>query len=465
MTQATLSRAWVISLASLVFAGGLGYGLYTLYHNAPELIARANRIPTPPPPRGTLEAADGTPIATSTNDTVRLHPLGLSMSQVIGFGERANGKGLSGLERDLQATLATGSTVRLTLDPAVQAIAEQALWKWLQASGSDWGTALVMETRTGKLLAVANGPAFDPTAPRGNPQTDISWRNHAFSVPIEPGSTMKALTAAVLLQEGAATLDSRVDAPMWRKVGGWTINDVIQHPSVLTLREVLEYSSNVGISRLAERLPPDFLYNYMKKLHLADGKPLPAVTVAEPRLRPLAKWGAIEYANATFGQGFLITPLHLTAAYNALANNGVYLPPTLLEGQSAKGEPIFRPEVAQAIRTALGDNAEKIARSAFLPGYYVGGKTGTAQVVINGRYSPSVFSALYAGFIPADNPKVTVVVVFYHPKGERIHGAYIAAPVFHDIAAGLFALWGIPPDFHRLDQLESRNKTGKLANR
>ncbi|MCV5950234.1 penicillin-binding transpeptidase domain-containing protein, partial [Escherichia coli] len=85
--------------------------------------------------------------------------------------------------------------------------------------------------------------------------------------------------------------------------------------ATLTLREVLEYSSNVGISRLAERLPPDFLYSYMKKLHFADGRPMPAVTVAEPKLRPLSKWGAIEYANATFGQGFLITPLHLTAAY------------------------------------------------------------------------------------------------------------------------------------------------------
>lgn len=462
MTQATLSRTWVVSLASLVFAGGLGYGLYTLYHNAPGLIARANSIPTPPTPRGTLEAADGTPIATSTGDAVRLHPLGFSMSQVIGFGERANGKGLSGLERDLETTLAGGGTVRLTLDPAVQAIAEQALWKGLQTSGSDWGTALVMESKTGKLLAVANGPAFNPTAPRGNPQTDLAWRNHAFAVPIEPGSTMKTLTAAMLLQENAATLDSRVDAPMWRKVGGWTINDVIHHPTTLTLREVLEYSSNVGISRLAERLPPDFLYSYMKKLHFADGRPMPAVTVAEPKLRPLSKWGGIEYANATFGQGFLITPLHLTAAYNALANDGVYLPPTLLQDQTVHGERVFRPEVAQTIRKALGDSAEKIARNAFLPGYYVGGKTGTAQVVVDGRYSGTVFSALYAGFIPADAPKVTVVVVFYHPKGERIHGAYISAPVFHDIAAGLFALWGVPPD---LGKLESHNKKGKLANR
>ncbi|MER3483643.1 MAG: dihydropteridine reductase, partial [Meiothermus sp.] len=135
---------------------------------------------------------------------------------------------------------------------------------------------------------------------------------------------------------------------------------------------------------------------------------------------------------------------------------GVYLPPTLLEGQTAKPEPIFRPEVAQAIRKALGDGAEKIARNAFLPGYYVGGKTGTAQVVVNGRYSGSVFSALYAGFFPADKPKVTVVVVFYHPKGERIHGAYIAAPVFHDIAAGLYALWGVPPDFGKLESHDKK---------
>ncbi|MBF6595638.1 MAG: penicillin-binding protein 2 [Thermaceae bacterium] len=460
MTQATLSRTWVVSLASLLFAAGLGYGLYTLYHNAPGLLARANAANVDVPPlRGTLEAADGTPIATSTPDQVRLHPLGLSMSQVIGFGERANGKGLSGLEHDLEPTLSSGRSVRLTLDPNIQAIAEQSLWKWLQISGSQWGTALVMDSKTGKLLAVANAPQFDPTAKRGNPQTDIAWRNHAFAVALEPGSTMKTLTAAVLMQENAVTLDTQVDAGMTRQIGGWTIGDVIDHPKKLTLTQVLEYSSNVGMSLLAERLPPDFLYTYMKKLHFADNRLLPGVSVAEPKLRPLPEWGAIEYANATFGQGFLITPLHLTAAYNAIANDGVYLSPTLLEGQTPRAERIFRPEVAQQLRKALGDNAEKIARDAWLPGYYVGGKTGTAQVVIKGRYSPDVFTALYAGFIPADKPKVTVVVVFYKPKGPRIHGAYICAPVFKEIAAGLYALWGIPPN----PMLESQNKNGTLG--
>lgn len=462
MTQATLKRTWVVSLASLVFAGGLGYGLYTLYQNAPGLIARSNPLPPPPPVRGTVQAADGTPIAASTGDQGRVHPLGVSMSQVIGFGERANGKGLSGLERDLEPTLAGGGTVRLTLDPTVQAIAERALWKGLQTSGSDWGTAIVMESRTGKLLAVANGPAFDPTAPRGNPRDSLAWRNHAFAVPVEPGSTMKTLTAAMLLQENAATLDSQVEAPMSREVGGWRIRDTLRHPATLTLRQVLEYSSNVGMSRLAERLPRSFLYAYMKKLHFTDGRPMAAVAVAEPIVRPLPKWGPLEYANATFGQGFLITPLHLTAAYNALANDGTYLAPTLLEGQTAKPEPVFRPEVAQAIRKALGDSAEKITRYAVLPGYYLGGKTGTAQVVVNGRYSPSVFGALYAGFIPADKPKVTVAVVFYNPKGSRVGGAYLSAPVFREIAAGLYALWGTPPN---LDGLESQNKKGKLANR
>lgn len=460
---ATLHRGWVVILALLAFVLGLGYGFYVLWHNAPSLLLRpASAMVEMPPLRGRLEATDGTPLAISTNHEARLYPLGLSATQLVGFGERSSGKGLSGLELDLEKLLSQGQSLRLTIDPVVQSIAEQALWKGIEATKADWGTVVVMESKTGRLLAVANGPAFDPTAPRRNPQ-DTAWRNHAFAYALEPGSTIKPLTAAVLLEENMVRLDTKVYAPMSRRIAGWTINDVVKHPETLTLSEVLKYSSNVGITTLAERIPRQTLYNFFQKMHFMDKELLPplsyqphiAVQVAAPNVRPLSRWGPAEYANATFGQGFLITPLHLAAAYNILASDGVYRQPTLFEGNTSQSTTVFRPQVARDIRKALTDSLTENAR---LSGYTLAGKTGTAQVVVNGRYSSSVYAALFTGFIPANTPRLTVVVTVFHPKGGRIHGSQVAAPIYRDIAARLFALWGIPP------QLENSSTKGKLIN-
>ncbi len=459
----TLQRDWAVLLAFLLFTLGLGYGLYLLWYNAPSLALRTPANSAQPLLRGRLEAADGTPLALSTPEETRLYPLGPSASQLIGFGERSSGKGLAGLEFDLEPLLAQGQSLRLTLDPQVQAIAERALWKGLQAARADWGAVVVMESQTGRLLAVANGPAFDPSAPRGDPQQDLGWRNYAFAQALEPGSTIKPLTAAVLLEEGQARLDTKVYAPMSRQVAGWTIRDVVKHPETLTLSEVLKYSSNVGITTLAERIPRATLYRFFEKMHFMDKALLPplsqqphvGVQVATPRVRPLPRWGPAEYANATFGQGFLITPLHLTAAYNILASDGFYRQPVLFEGQTGQSAPVFRPQVARDIRRAL---QEGLTENAKLPGYDLAGKTGTAQVVVDGRYSHSVYAALFAGFIPAQTPRATVVVVLFHPKGPRIHGAQVAAPIYREVAAQLLALWGAPP------RLDSKAGKGKLVN-
>nr|WP_245958872.1 penicillin-binding protein 2 [Meiothermus luteus] len=446
--SAALSRGWAVLMAFLVFALSLGYGFYLLWHNAPGLSLQPAASSPTPPLRGRLEAADGTPLALSTPEESRLYPLGLSATQLLGFGERASGRGLAGLELDLEPLLSQGQGLRLTIQPQIQAIAEKALWRGAQSAHADWGTALVMEAQTGRLLAVANAPPFDPTAPRKSAQEDLSWRNHAFTQALEPGSTIKSLTAAVLLEEGVARLGTRVYAPMSRRVAGWTINDVVKHPETLTLAEVLRYSSNVGITILAERLPKATLYRYLERLHLMDKALLPpphpgvVVQVASPLVRPLARWGPAEYANATFGQGFLITPLHLAAAYNTLAAEGTYRQPLLFEGTSGKSAQVFRPEVAQDIRRAL---AQGMTENARLAGYTLAGKTGTAQVVVDGRYSNEVYTALFAGFVPAEKPRVTVVVVIFHPRGGRIHGSQVAAPIYREIAAGLLALWGIPP--------------------
>ncbi|RTH02734.1 peptidoglycan D,D-transpeptidase FtsI family protein [Thermus scotoductus] len=434
MTVGVSRVSWVF-LGLALWVALFGLGLYSLIARPPRLSA-----PLPPaaPPRGTLYAQDGTPLAISLKEG-RYYPLGKSASQLLGFGERGTGKGLEGLERDLNGALEAGRSFTLTLDPWIQAMAERALWEGLARSRGAFGALVVMD-REGNLRAVANGPTFDPLAPRGDPNRDISWRNHAFLVPLEPGSTMKALTAAMLIEEGAASLTTPVEAPMQRVVDEWTIRDVIPHPSVLTLAEVLRYSSNVGISLLAEAMPKEVFYTYMEKLHLTDSRPLPGVRVANPVVSPPGTWSRAAYANHTFGQGFLITPLHLTAAFNTLVD-GLYRPPRLFAQQEGQPERVFSPATARAIRQAL---KEGLAPRASLAGYPLAGKTGTAQVVVNGKYSKEVFTAWFAGFVPGDEPLYTVVVAVHHPKGE-INGSQVAAPIFREVAAGLLAYRGVPP--------------------
>jgi cell division protein FtsI (penicillin-binding protein 3) len=368
-----------------------GFGLWVVLFllGVHALLTRGPGLPAPPPPvpapRGHLYAKDGTPLAVTLKEG-RYYPLGESASQLLGFTERGSGRGLEGLERDLNAGLSEGRAFTLTLDPWVQAMAEKALWEGLRRSRGAFATLIVLD-REGQILAVANGPAFHPLAPRKDPDQDVSWRNHAFLVALEPGSTMKALTAAMLLEEGVATLKTRVEAPMHRVVDGWTIQDAVPHPPSLTLAEVLKYSSNVGISRLAERISKDTFYSYMERL------------------------------------------------------DGLYRPPRLLLGQEARPTRVFSEATAKAVREAL---TQGLAPRASLPGYPLAGKTGTAQVVVAGRYSREVFTAWFAGFVPGDRPLYTVVVAVHHPKGE-IHGSQVAAPIFRKVAAGLLAYAGIPP--------------------
>ncbi|MGQ9735474.1 MAG: peptidoglycan D,D-transpeptidase FtsI family protein [Thermaceae bacterium] len=428
-------RLGLLVLGGFLYLLLLAYGVYALVQTGP----RPQPPPSQKPPeRGRLYAEDGTPLAL-TLEGERFYPLKESMSQLLGFSERNGLRGLEGLERDLDAALAQGHSFTLTLDPWVQAMAEKALWDGLRRSRADFGSLVVL-ARDGGILAVANAPPFDPTAPRRDPRRDVSWRNHAFLVPLEPGSTMKLLTAAILMEEGVATLSTPVSAPMSQRVDGWTIRDVVPHPPRLTLKEVLQYSSNVGISILAEGLPKEVFFSYMENLHLTDPHLLGAVRVGRPVYTPPKTWSRVAYANHTFGQGFLITPLHLAAAVGSLID-GRYYRPYLFLPRRPSAKPVFSPEVAQELRQAL---VEISVPQAKLPGYALGGKTGTAQVIIGGRYSQEVYTAWFAGFVPADRPLATVVVALYHPKGP-IHGSQVAAPVFRDFAARFLAYKGVRP--------------------
>ncbi len=446
MNRVGLNRAWVAGLFALSWLLLFGYGAFLLAPTAPgTLFPRLHAPPPLPHPRGRILAADGTPLAISPRPGTRIYPLGTLAGQVIGYTERAHGrygKGLAGVERRANLTLARGEDVRLTLDPKIQAMAEAALARGVKAAQARWGSLLVM-ARDGRLLAVANAPLFDPASPRGRPGEDPRLTNYAFRYRIEPGSTVKALTAATLLQAGAVRPDERIAVPYRRRVADRWVRDWHWHREERwSLEEILAHSSNVGISTLAERIPRATLYRTFERLHLADPELLPGFSVA-PIFAPLDRWGPVKYANATFGQGFAVTPLHLTAAMNALID-GRFHRPRLLAGGEGMAIRVFHPGIARQVRAML---ARRLARRARIPGYRLAGKTGTAQIAVPGGYDPERVVALFAGFIPGDEPRATAVVVLYDPRvpAEKRFGSVLAAPVFRELAEGLLSYWGLPP--------------------
>jgi cell division protein FtsI (penicillin-binding protein 3) len=293
------------------------------------------------------------------------------------------------------------------------------------------------------VLALANAPAFDPGSPRGVPGQDPRLFNYAFEHLIEPGSTLKALTAAILLQQGVAKMDDVVDAPMRKRIGTDYIGDAVRHPEKLSLEEVLAYSSNVGMSNFVTRLDPKTLYSYHERLHLYDKDILPGFKLWAPQHFKPEQIGEFEEATLSFGQGLSVTPMHLAAAFNTLVNDGVYVAPSLTQDSVSKdGERVFSTKTADEVLRVLTKHNASRAR---LRGYSLGGKTGTAQINTGGGYKKSdTYAALYAGFIPAKDRKVTVLVVLYNPKTSNF-GSIVAAPVFRDFAAHALAYWGTPP--------------------
>jgi len=239
---------------------------------------------------------------------------------------------------------------------------------------------------------------------------------------------------------------------MKRRVADRTIRDAVRHPDTLSLEEVIAYSSNVGMSTFVERIDARTLTRYHERLHLYDPNLMPGFSVWRPLYRDADEVGEVELANLSFGQGLSVTPLHLAAAFNTLANDGVYVAPALVQNAGTpRKERVFRSEVARAMRGVLTEHNAPRAR---LAGYRLGGKTGTAQIAGNGGYQDSeTYAALYAGFLPGDQPRATVVVVLYDPQ-TSIYGSKVAAPVFREIARRTLAYWGLPPDSVRLNSGE-----------
>ena len=415
--------------------------------------------------RGRIMLRDGTVLAESYRpkrdksdplpDLQRAYPLGRLAGHLIGF--KGKDKGLSGLEIFEEARLKAGQDLVLTIDPVSQAAAEAALERVRVKQQAQGASVVILEAGTNRVLAMANAPSFNPASidlRRGLPN-DIEnlWQNRATRRVFEPGSTTKALIAAALIDAGKATPESTIYAPMSRRVGRHIINDVlprrnpdgskIDHP---TLTQILRYSSNVGISTMAEKMGPQKTFNYLSHFGFGSRTELNGAPGRAGVLRDWNDWKPVDFATATFGQGISTTALGLATAFSVLTNDGLLIPPKLIEGgPELEGKRVISSTAATQTRAMLKTAVEEgIPWAATIKGYCIGGKTGTAQVAVNGRYSQDVYDALFVGFFPCDAPKVTMVVEVLGPKKQN-HGSQVAAPAFREIAEEVLAAWGIAP--------------------
>jgi cell division protein FtsI (penicillin-binding protein 3) len=291
---------------------------------------------------------------------------------------------------------------------------------------------------------VANYPRFNPSNWQ---EYDASARgNKAFHDLFEPGSTIKALVAGALINEGAAKPTTTLETPMYRDIPGKRIRDAVQHGPVLNLAGILRYSSNVGISTLAERLGEEKLHGYLSSYGFGQPMEVEGAYAAKGIVHDWRTWRPTTYANASFGQGFATTSLQLVTAFSVLANDGMLVPPRLVEGAAAPDKHrVISVDAARQTREMLKTAIEEGLKSQVIRGYCFGGKTGTAQVAVDGRYSADLYDALFAGFFPCDKPRVTMVVHIHGPQVQT-HGSQVALPAFRQIAQEVLAHWGITPE-------------------
>ncbi len=417
----------------------------------------------------------------------RVYPNGSLAANVVGF-VNSDGDGGAGLEysmnellkgrsgwqkvelsengqripmgEDEQSRPIPGRGVRLTLDQDIQWKAQDAITKQVKATKADSGSVIVMDPRTGQILAMATAPTFDP---------EHYWQggdlgNRVVQDGFEPGSTSKVITAAAAMEAGGVTPDTAFTVPDHITRFDRTFHDAENHPTKrLTLAGVLAESSNVGAILAGERVTPQQLYDYMRAFGYGQvtGVGLPGESPGV--LKPPAQWSGTDRYTIAFGQGMSVNALQVASVYATIADGGVRVAPNIVAG-TTDDHGAFTPSAPPARRRVISrTTAEELTRmlegviskdgtapEAQIPGYRVAGKTGTAQRVnpACGCYRGGGYTSTFVGFAPAENPRLVALVVLQRPR-TAYYGGQVAAPVFKDVMSFALQSRHVPPSTGR----------------
>jgi cell division protein FtsI (penicillin-binding protein 3) len=388
----------------------------------------------------------------------RLYPQGPIAAHVLGFVAPGRG-GAMGIEKRFDAQLAAnaarGEPFALSLDTRVQAALELELSDAVTQLEAKGGAGLVLDVDTGEVLAMASMPTFDPNRVNFSDPA-AQWNSVSFTT-FELGSTFKPITFAAAMDAGVVTdMARRYDATRPLMVGGHRISDSHSSDRWLNVPEALVHSSNVVTAQIADDLGKDRLQATFRAL---DFDKRPTIELPERGLPQWPRsWGRTTTMTAGFGHSIMVTPLHLASAYAALVNGGIWRPATILkveEGHVVQGRRVFTESTSARMRQLLRMIvASGTGSRADAPGYRVGGKTGSAERVIDGTYVGNSVVATFAGAFPMDRPRYVVLVMIDRPPGnayslgQRTAG-FTAAPVVRKVVQRIGPMVGIYPDDHR----------------
>jgi len=342
-----------------------------------------------------------------------------------------------------------GQDLALSIDLRLQYLAYRELKDAVNTHRADSGSAVVLDVRTGEVLAMVNQPSYNPND-RSNLLTS-ALRNRAMTDIFEPGSTMKPLTVATALMTGRYTPDTVVDtSPGYIRVRSATIRDHRNYGE-LDLTGIITKSSNVGVTRLALDMAPDAIRNLMYNIGLGQVSGTGFPGERSGTLPFLSERQAVERSTLAYGYGLSVTPLQLAHAYLPLASGGVQRPLSLLRVDSDKdsgAKRVMPEQVADQVLAMMETviTPKGTGRQAAVAGYRVAGKTGTAHKASGGGYASDRYTSVFAGIAPASHPRIAVAVMVDNPKGQEYYGGEVAAPVFSRISADALRLLNVPPD-------------------
>jgi cell division protein FtsI (penicillin-binding protein 3) len=426
------------------------------------------------------------PGVASQREFRRFYPQGEAMAHVLGF-TNIDDRGQEGLElafdewlrgkagakrvirnrkgetveSDLLRAAEPGKDLTLSIDRRIQFLAFKELRNALIENKAAGGSMVIMDVATGEVLAMVNLPTYNPNSVGG--AAPDTRRNRAVTDLVEPGSTMKPLTIASALQSGVVTKDTTVDTnPGYMALGRYTIKDVPRNNGVLNVTGVITRSSNIGAAKIAAKMPDQVFYDHVHSFGYGSaphsGFPGESAGVLP---RP-ARWSGSSKTTMSYGYGLNVTPLQIATAYSALGNGGKLIAPTFVKGQRNEGKQVIDENIAKEVVAMMETVVTQGgAKQAAVLGYHVAGKTGTARKAGPGGYERGHYNALFAGVVPASNPRFATVIVINDPQAGKYYGGLVSAPVFHNVMEGALRLMDVPPD--DIDSWLVAQQSGKMG--
>ena len=340
-----------------------------------------------------------------------------------------------------------GNDLVLSLNRRIQYLAYRELLDGVKKNLAASGSVVVLDVKTGEILAMVNQPSYNPNNMTG--QKKDYFRNRAVTDIFEPGSLMKSFSIATALESGKYQPDSMIaTSPGWIRVGNKTLHDE-HNLEMISLTEILEHSSNVGMTKVILTLPSHELWNFLHRMGFGEitGVGFPGEQTGKLVNRPV--WKPLALATLSFGYGVSVTTLQLAHAYATLANDGIKIPLSLVRIEKPPvGERVIDKKIASQMMEMLQSVLHKggTGTAARVPGYSVAGKTGTAWISANKGYEKHRYTSSFVGIAPASDPRLVVAVVIHDPLGKQYMGGDVSGPVFEKIMEGSLRILDIPPD-------------------